>query len=258
MAVKGPRPYMDEALASLCSQGMGDDLEVIIQDGDLEQDAGLSDALNKGFAKAHGEWLFWLNADDILLPGTLKRIAQLIGVRSQGLGVSTNSSVLTPNSSLNWISGNTIYFTADGVFTDARYDSRWHGFLFRHLPVWSNGPSAFFRRDLWVRMGGFDTTLRFGMDIDIWTRWARAGERFVVMREPVWGFRWHEGSLTSCGRYAHEQQNEWRAWLKKMGFRSVAFWRIFLRLTQLFDGSYLMRLRLTAMWKGKRTAEVGA
>ena len=31
--VKGPRPYLDEALASLSAQGMGDDLEVIVQDG---------------------------------------------------------------------------------------------------------------------------------------------------------------------------------------------------------------------------------
>ena len=32
--VKGERPYFDEALESLMSQGMGDDLEIIVQDGD--------------------------------------------------------------------------------------------------------------------------------------------------------------------------------------------------------------------------------
>ena len=65
---------MDEALESLESQGMGDNLEVIIQDGDVESDSGQSDALNKGFAKANGEWLFWLNADDVLLTGALKSV----------------------------------------------------------------------------------------------------------------------------------------------------------------------------------------
>lgn len=34
MPVKGPRPYMDEALESLYAQGMGDDLEIIVQDAD--------------------------------------------------------------------------------------------------------------------------------------------------------------------------------------------------------------------------------
>lgn len=33
--VKGERPYFDEALESLLSQGMGDDLEIIVQDGDV-------------------------------------------------------------------------------------------------------------------------------------------------------------------------------------------------------------------------------
>lgn len=86
--VKGERPFFGEAIDSLKVQGMG---EIIIQDGtteyteytenDLrgirwyrEEDSGQSDALNKGFAKARGEWLFWLNADDVLLPGALKKV----------------------------------------------------------------------------------------------------------------------------------------------------------------------------------------
>ena len=69
---------MEEALASLSAQGMGDDLEVIVQDADIEPDAGQSDAFNRGFAKARGEWFFWLNADDVLLPGALKKVRGLI------------------------------------------------------------------------------------------------------------------------------------------------------------------------------------
>ena len=77
--VKGERPFFAEALASLESQGLGDELEIIVQDADVEPDNGQSDALNKGFAKAKGELLFWLNADDVLLPGALKKVRRLIG-----------------------------------------------------------------------------------------------------------------------------------------------------------------------------------
>ena len=36
-----------------------------------EKDAGQSDAIHKGFSRATGDYLFWLNSDDVLLPGTL-------------------------------------------------------------------------------------------------------------------------------------------------------------------------------------------
>ncbi len=45
--VKGERPYFDTAFESLCSQGMGDELEIIVQDGDVEPDSGQSDALEQ-------------------------------------------------------------------------------------------------------------------------------------------------------------------------------------------------------------------
>ncbi len=36
-----------------------------------EPDDGQSHAINKGFAKATGEWIAWMNSDDCYLPGTL-------------------------------------------------------------------------------------------------------------------------------------------------------------------------------------------
>ena len=40
-----------------------------------ELDKGQSDALNKGFKMAKNEWVLWLNADDILLPGAFRKYA---------------------------------------------------------------------------------------------------------------------------------------------------------------------------------------
>ena len=255
MPVKGSRPYMDAALASLRNQGMGDELEIIVQDGDIEPDRGQSDALNKGFAKAKGEWLFWLNADDVLLPGVLKRIVRLFDCSE----ISTDRRSLCEAKSLEWcsiewIAGNTVYIDKDGKGLDARWNNRWHPFLYKHMPVWTGGPSSFFRKELWEKIGGFDTSLKYVMDLDLWTRMARAGAKYEVVDFPVWGFRWHEGSLTAGGAHKEEVAAEFRILCEKFGFRNQAFWRMMMRATQLLDGSWARRMVLTQRHRG---AEVG-
>lgn len=245
MPVKGPRPYMDEALSSLTAQGMGDDLEVIVQDGDVEPDVGQSDALNKGFAKAKGEWLFWLNADDVLLPGALNKISQLI----------QSSTPNSPNS-LNWIAGNTVYLDEKGVAQDVRCDASWRFGFGSHLTVWTGGPSAFFRRELWERLGGFDTGLKYVMDIDLWTRWARAGERFVGVNDYLWGFRMHPGSATMGGGNNVAHSEEKKRLLDRYGLGHQWTWRNLARGASILDGSWFKRQRDSRAFRGVHWSEI--
>ena len=242
MPVKGDRPYMKEALESLVSQGLSDDLEVIIQDADVEPDQGQSDAFNKGFAKARGEWLFWLNADDVLLPGVLAKIAQICR---------------TAGKSCDWVVANTVYLDKDGVGQYTMWNKRWHGFIYRYLTVWSGGPSAFFRRELFEKIGGFDISLKYVMDIDLWTRMAKAGFRYKVVDFPVWGFRCHEGSLTASGKHRVEHEQERVRMLEKLGVRHLKLWRNVMRCVQLLDGSYLRRILTTRVVKGKHWKTLG-
>jgi glycosyltransferase involved in cell wall biosynthesis len=39
-----------------------------------EQDSGPADAISKGFSKARGQWLGWLNSDDFYLPGAVRTL----------------------------------------------------------------------------------------------------------------------------------------------------------------------------------------
>ena len=43
-----------------------------------ERDEGMSDAINKGFDRATGDWVMWLNADDRLKPGVLASILPVL------------------------------------------------------------------------------------------------------------------------------------------------------------------------------------
>ena len=238
MPVKGPRPYMDAALESLRSQGMGDDLEIIVQDADVEPDRGQSDAFNKGFAKAHGRWLFWLNADDVLLPNALNRVRR----------------VIEASSARTWIAGNQIFMDKDGRITKCLWANRWHDGLYRHAIPHVNGPSAFFTRELLAKVGGFDVRMNVGMDFDLWNKFMKAGARFERIPAYLWAWRNHEGSKTSSGTRdeaeLRRQADEIAAMLARQDFiltRGGAAW---LRLWRLLDGSYLRSCIDTVRWRG--------
>ena len=263
--VKGPRPYFDEALRSLLSQGMGDDLEIIVQDADVrsggvgelnhkiherhengrgvggqelavndgglegvrwfcEADKGQSDALNKGFAKAKGDWFFWLNADDVLLPGALKKILDRIN-KIDGI---------------NWIAGNQLLIDDAGKVLKCSVGNGWHDWLYRHAVPHVNGPSAFFRRELFEKVGGFDTSLHICMDWDLWIRFMKAGAQFHRIDEYMWAMRQWAGSKTqgdSCAADWHGK--EVGRMLAKNRFVVTRRGIFKLRLWRMMDGSYL-------------------
>ena len=233
--VKGARPYLAEALSSLKAQGMGDELEVIVQDGDVETDSGQSDALNKGLAKAKGEWLFWLNADDVLLPGALGKVRDFISRVER----------------VEWLAGDTVYLDEKGIVRDVRTDAKWRSWFGKKLSVWTGGPSAFFRRELWEKRGGFDVGLKYAMDIDLWTHWAKAGEKFVGLGDYVWGFRVHGGSQTMNGENTAAQIAERKAIDAKYGVSSDGFWRNVTRLASVLDGSWRKRKSDTTRLNGR-------
>ena len=290
--VKGDRPFFKDALASLEAQGMGEDLEVIVQDGGegsggvgelvsggvegelvsggvesggvrwfREKDVGQSDALNKGFAKAKGEWLFWLNADDVLLPGALKKIHVLITScapsTSDEVAKAPSTSAATPHeSTFSWIAGDTVYIDEQGKVKDVRCDAKWRSWFGKKLSVWTGGPSAFFTRELWEKRGGFDAEFKYAMDIDLWTRWAKAGEKFVGLGDYVWGFRVHSGSQTMNGENSAAQIAERRMIDAKHGVSSGGFWRNVTRIASVLDGSWTKRKRDSEFLRGKMFNEI--
>ena len=237
MPVKGPRPYMEEALASLSAQGMGDDLEVIVQDADVEPDTGQSDAFNKGFAKARGEWFFWLNADDVLLPGTLKMVEREIH----------------RNKNVAWIAGNMVVIDEKGRIVQCFRDKGRRS-AYREKPVRVYGPSSFFKRELLALVGGFDASLKYCMDTDLWCRFRDAGYWFSKLDKYVFGFRRHAGS-TTMGEKAPGEQERQDAEVVAMHVRRnvvMSAWDTHLtHLRRMLDGSYARSFFDTIRYRGK-------
>ena len=242
--VKGARPYFDEALESLMSQGMGDDLEIIVQDADVEADLGQSDALNKGFKKAKGEWLFWLNADDVLLPGALKSLE--LKVKSLEF------------KDVEWIAGDMVLIDGEGKVIRCQKD-RGSFRAYEGKPIRVFGPASFFRRELFERVGGLDVNLRYCMDTDLWCRFREAGAWFKKTGSYVWGFREHDGSTTTGAKKPGEQSRQDRevaAMHERRGVKMTAGGVRALRLRRLLDGSFIKAIFDTIRFKGKKWSEI--
>lgn len=195
--------YLATAIESIISQNVDDFAEIIVCDAAStddsvavikryeshiawwcsEKDGGQSAAFNKGFSHACGEYLTWLNADDILWPGALEKI----------------KSAMLSNPGFQWIAGGTVYFDDKGVPFNTSMPGQWQIARFARVPDWLmvDGPSSIFSRKLLKNVGGVDENLHFVMDIDLWMRFSKANQRLYIINDWLWGFRVHEESKTS-------------------------------------------------------------
>lgn len=213
-----------------------------------EQDKGQSDALNKGFGAARGEWLCWLNADDEFVPGALPRVIEAL--RAAG--------------DANWMSGGMIWMDVEGTVIRCAPNMR-VGPLLQLLGVANvGGPSSFFRRSLLSRAGGFATDFHFCMDTDMWYRFQRLGERCRPIGGYVWGFRIHEASKTSHVVLTSTRSPKMTAELDRMKRDylppSARRWSVLApwawRVCALLTGRDLQAFRDTQRYRGRPLAAV--
>lgn len=132
-----------------------------------ERDAGQTDALQRGFARATGEILGWLNSDDVLLPHALERVGMFFAE--------------TP--ACDFLTGDSVFVSADG--TRETYAVRGGAYSFRELLHYCDGtylgqPSVFFSRAAFERVGGLDGTIQNAMDFDLWLRLREWYELFYL------------------------------------------------------------------------------
>lgn len=130
-----------------------------------EPDDGQSDAIRQGFARSRGEILTWLNADDVLSPGAVKR-AVLELERSQDIGLVYGRGVILDEDSKE-----------TGPFAGIEPFNLWR---LLHTLDYVLQPAAFFRRSAYEAVGGLDPDLCWAMDWDLWIRLAGVSEvRFI-------------------------------------------------------------------------------
>ncbi|HZA27596.1 MAG TPA: glycosyltransferase family 2 protein [Actinomycetota bacterium] len=198
--------FLPATVSSVLGQGYPD-LEYIVQDGAStdgtrslleslpdwikwasEKDDGQADAVNKGWGRASGEVLGWLNSDDLYEPGALRRVGEVFAV----------------DPTVEWVVGRCRIIDAFGREvrrTVTRYKNLLLDRLSLPLLLMENPISqmaVFVRRRAIDAVGLLRTDLRYTMDYDLWLRLMRLS-RPRMLKQVLASFRVHESSKSAGG-----------------------------------------------------------
>lgn len=158
-----------------------------------EPDRGVVDAVNKGLSRARGEIAVIQSSDDFFLPGCFSAVAE--GFRKR------------PAAGL--VFGNVERVDAEGKVAFSPRQPRYSlaRLLARELFIYQ--PTAFFRRELALELGGWNPEIPYVPDIDLWIRLAFRAE--VAQLDAVLAaYRSHPGQ-----RDKH-RQNIYRDYLRML------------------------------------------
>jgi hypothetical protein len=154
----------------------------------IAPDKGMYDAIQSGFARCglgQGVYMTWINADDLLMPGSLACAARLFHDFPEVELLGGIPTQIDEEGILNRIHGAQIY--PRETLAAGLHDGR-------HLPfVMQEG--TFWKCDLWLKTGGVRTDLRLAGDFDLWRRFAAETSYFSV-DTILAAHRRHSGQLT--------------------------------------------------------------
>lgn len=170
-----------------------------------EPDRGQSHALNKGFARASGDWFAWLNSDDLYLPNAFSIV-------TRGLCAHPDAD----------------WFVGPILVTDHELNLLWRFEPICHARTWLDfvctkekfgtslpQPGTFWSRRVWQETGLLDENLHYAMDHDYWGRMAFKGFRPQCLASDLAIIRRHADakSIIGANRFVVEELmvvDKWR------------------------------------------------
>jgi len=148
-----------------------------------QPDHGQANAINKGLRRSQGEILGWLNSDDLLAPGAVRKVVQVflnnpdVDVVYGRLERIDEQGRLIPTPRLP---KDRIEFRKDLVINECLV----------------NQPGSFWRRSIMDEVGLLNEELVYNLDYEYWIRLALQGANFMKLPDIVASFRLSSKSKT--------------------------------------------------------------
>lgn len=203
----------DDSLAIL--QRYAGQLDVLIS----EPDHGPASAINKGLARASGDLVGWLNADDYLYPGALARVGETMA-RHPDAAMCFGRCPIVDEEGVEIRHGIT-------RFKESFYplSSR---FVFQCINYLSQ-PATFFRRSAMRAAGPLREDLRAAFDYEFFLRlWREGSVVRVPGAAPLAAFRWHPQSISGqqFARQFREEYEAARADAGRFSLQTLVHWGV--------------------------------
>jgi glycosyltransferase involved in cell wall biosynthesis len=208
-----------------------------------ESDCGQSDAINRGFLRARGDLVGWLNADDYYLPGGLKAIAQAAAAHPEA----------------DVFHGDCVFVDGEGSIARSKVEHDFDPDILFYFGCYIPSTATFFRRRVIEQGYLLDCDYRVCMDFEYFVRLASAGFKFHYVPQFIAAFRWHENNVSL--QQAERRAVERREVQRKFGTRArselhMAILRESFRakrvLRKLASGNARRELRIR-QWRGENT-----
>nr|WP_321510706.1 glycosyltransferase [uncultured Celeribacter sp.] len=215
----------------------------------FEPDSGPADGLNNGFREARGEYLFFLNADDILLPGAVD--AMLEAIRSDKRSDVFCFGGYLVDRDLNRLRAmRTFRFSAQR-------------FCRGNTSIYQQG--LLFSAEKFQEISGFNKHNRTCWDAELAVRMSLAGATFEDRPNRISYFRIYETSITGSGsNYVENRENKDRLYEQTFGQRPGRVARLVFNVVKFekyFYWDYLSETVLvyaTNFMRGHRTKKASS
>ncbi len=161
-----------------------------------EPDDGIYHALNKGIALASGDVIGFLHSDDVLPDkDALKRVAATLA--SSGADAVYGDLEYVQRSDLSKI----VRYWRSGTYSPQKLGAGW-------MPP---HPTFYARRELYLRLGGFDVSMRIAADYDCMLRFFQAGVAVAYIGQVQVRMRTGGASNRSLGNILRKSREDYVA-----------------------------------------------
>jgi glycosyltransferase involved in cell wall biosynthesis len=211
--------FIEEAIESILCQTYPDFELILINDGSMDktlevmetyagqdsrirllshENMGMGTSLNAAISTASGNWIVRMDADDVMLSHRIERQLQFLAERPD---VAVASSLV-------------IYIDEQGrqiggSVSDLRTAEDFGSYLRSNELLGFHHPASIFRKDVFLKVGGYRPQFWPAEDIDLWNRIAEEGYVVLVQQEYLLKYRVHSRSVSISGAKTARTKVRW-------------------------------------------------